>query len=290
MNNLEERQNYYCVNCETSFASEKELKNCIFCNAILHDNSSIYNIKYNYIIPFTKNEKDCISIIKKYVFKKKLVSSKFNILKNKKNLYGIYMPVWLVDFETAGEVDFDCKKITKFKSKKNKYVKTDSHLVTIGGSMNFNNIPIYTSKCNNKEIFDSFNYNNKKEFDIKYLESYILEAPQLKLKETIALGELRAKEMFVEKIQKEVGKYDSCNIKDASININNIKKECILVPLWVYTTDYKGKIYNIVVNGQNGKIFENIPISIKKMFFIWLLIFILLFILLFILFNYKVML
>lgn len=288
--NEKEKKCYYCGSCETNLISETNLKNCIFCNSELQDIIKKNSIKYNYIIPFKKTKKDFISLVKKHISKKVFISSKFNISKNINNIFGIYVPVWFFDFETNGEVSFECKKITKFKSKKNKYVKTDSHLVTIGGSMNFSNVEVYTSKIYKHEIFNSFNYNELKDFDNSYLNDYILEQQNLKIKDTINLGELSVKEMFIKKLQKEIKQYDSCNIQDSSINLNNIKKHCVLVPLWIFRVNYKGKVYNIVCNGESGKIFEDIPISKKKIFLIWLLLFIISFSLLYILFNYKVML
>lgn len=294
LNHIEqEKNNYYCANCDTNFITETNLKKCIFCKSELQDIINKNNIKYNYIIPFKKSKNDFIQLVKKYISKKTFISSKFNISKNINNIFGIYVPVWFFDFETNGEVNFECKKITKFKSKKNKYIKTDSHLVTIGGSMNFSNVEINTSKLNSPKknrIFNSFNYAELKEFDNSYLKDYILEEQNLKIKDTINLGELSVKKMVIEKLKKEIKQYDSCDMKDSSININNSKKQCVLVPLWVLKTNYKGKIYNIVGNGVSGKIFENIPLSKKKLFLIFVLLFVISFLLLFLLFNYKVIL
>lgn len=290
--NHDEKENkcYYCSNCETNFIAETNLKNCVFCNNDLQDNLNKNNIKYNYIIPFKKSKSDFISLVKKYLSKKVFISNKFNLSKNIDNILGIYVPVWFFDFETNGEVNFECKKITKFKSRKNKYIKTDSHLITIGGSMNFNDVEVCTSKINTHDIFNFFDFSESKKFDISYLNNYIVEDKDLKIKDIINLGELKVKEFFIEKLKKEVKNYDSCNIQDSSINLNNTKKNCVLVPLWVSRINYKGKIYNILGNGQTGKIFEKIPISRKKLFLTWLLLFVISFSLLFILFNYKVIL
>ena len=290
--NHDEKENkcYYCSNCETNFIAETNLKNCVFCNNDLQDNLNKNNIKYNYIIPFKKSKSDFISLVKKYLSKKVFISNKFNLSKNIDNILGIYVPVWFFDFETNGEVNFECKKITKFKSRKNKYIKTDSHLITIGGSMNFNDVEVCTSKINTHDIFNSFDFSESKKFDISYLNNYIVEDKDLKIKDIINLGELKVKEFFIEKLKKEIKNYDFCNIQDSSINLNNTKKNCVLVPLWVSRINYKGKIYNILGNGQTGKIFEKIPISRKKLFLTWLLLFVISFSLLFILFNYKVIL
>lgn len=298
MNNSEELLNhiekenkcYYCSNCETNFIAETSLKNCVFCNNDLQDNLNKNNIKYNYIIPFKKSKNDFISLAKKHLSKKIFISNKFNLSKNIDNVLGVYVPICFFDFETNGEVNFECKKITKFKSKKNKYIKTDSHLVTIGGSINFNDVDVCTSKIGTHDILNSYDFSESKEFNPSYLNDYIVEDKCLKVKDIINLGELKVKKIFIEKLQKEVKNYDFCNVQDNSINVNNKKKNCVLVPLWIFKINYKGKIYNIFANGQTGKIFENIPVSRKKIFLIWLLLFVASFSLLFILFNYKVIL
>ena len=109
--NHDEKENkcYYCSNCETNFINETSLKKCVFCNNDLQDNLNKNNIKYNYIIPFKKSKSDFISLVKKYLSKKVFISNKFNLSKNIDNILGIYVPIWFFDFETNGEVNFECK-------------------------------------------------------------------------------------------------------------------------------------------------------------------------------------
>jgi len=49
-----------------------------------------------------------------------------------------------------------------------------------------------------------------------------------------------------------------------NVNHNTIKYKHILVPLWLVGYTYAGKKYQVLVNGENGKIAGKAPVSAIK--------------------------
>ncbi len=288
------RNVFCCSKCGANISSEEQLKECIYCKGELIINSSFKsNVKYNYIIPFRHNKIDALNKIKRYIKQKPLYPKEFNIKRNIQNLNCIYIQLWLFDFDASGEVEVNSNNISKFKSKNRKYVKTDSYLVTLGSNMSFIDVPVVVSKKINKTLFnliEPYDYTKQEEFDSKYLTGRLLEEQTLKIKDIISLGENDVKDMFSKKMLSEVKEYDESIISECSINLRNKKKQCILLPLWILSVNYKGKVYDILLNDQTGKIAGKIPISWKKLLFKFILIFIFVFTVLFFSLNYKVIL
>ena len=59
-----------------------------------------------------------------------------------------------------------------------------------------------------------------------------------------------------------------------SIQLKNGKALYVLLPVYLFTTKYNGKIYQFAMNGQTGEFIGNIPLDIKKTILIALILFI----------------
>ena len=61
--------------------------------------------------------------------------------------------------------------------------------------------------------------------------------------------------------------YSSVQILTKNIDVKNTKTEYVLLPVWLLNINYKGKGYKFAMNGQNGKMVGNVPISPGKLIF-----------------------
>ena len=57
---------------------------------------------------------------------------------------------------------------------------------------------------------------------------------------------------------------DSISKVDFATSYANVTFKYILAPIWIANFKFKDKVYNIVVNGQTGKISGKSPISALK--------------------------
>ena len=286
---------YICNNCGASIVVDPNISttSCVYCKntAILKDKLH-GDFNPNYVIPFKHTREDAIAAFKKLGKGKILMPKEFNIKKNINEINGIYIPFWLFDFEAAGEMDADCKKITSWRSGNYRYTKTDTYLVTRGGGMNFANIPVDGSKRFPNDIMNSiepFDYKDLKEFNYAYLSGFLSEKYDMTGEEVIEEASKRAKNTFILEMKKDIRGYSTVIPTTNSINLNSIKKQYVLLPVWMLTVKYKDKIHTIAMNGQTGKMVGNIPIDYKKAVIIWILIFIITFALVYLFYYFKVM-
>lgn len=285
---------YTCNNCGASIIVDPNVSttSCVYCKntAILKDKLH-GEFNPNYVIPFKHTKEDAINAFKKLGKGKILMPKAFNIKKNIKEISGIYIPFWLFDFMATGEMNADCKRITSWRSGNYRYTKTDTYLATRGGNMNFSNIPVDGSKRFPNDVMNSiepFDYNDLKDFNYSYLSGFLSEKYDMTSDEVITEANLRAKNTFIDEMKKDIKGYNTVIPTTNSINLNNTKKEYVLLPVWMLNVKYKDKIYTIAMNGQTGKMVGNIPVDYKKAILIWILLFILTFLVAYLISYFKV--
>lgn len=270
---------YTCNNCGASIVVDPNVSttSCVYCKntAILKDKLH-GEFNPNFVIPFKHTKEDAVVAFKKLGKGKPLMPKAFNIKKNIKEITGIYIPFWLYDFDAAGEMNADCKRITSWRSGNYRYTKTDTYLVTRGGNMNFEKVPVDGSKRFPNDIMNSiepFDYNELKTFNYSYLSGFLSEKYDMTSDEVIEEAITRAKNSFIEEMKKDIRGYNTVIPTTNSINLNNTKKQYVLLPVWMLNVKYKDKIHTIAMNGQTGKMVGNIPVDVKKAIFMWILIF-----------------
>ena len=285
---------YTCNNCGASIIVDPNVSttSCVYCKntAILKDKLH-GEFNPNYVIPFKHTKEDAINAFKKLGKGKILMPKEFNIKKNIKEISGIYIPFWLFDFMATGEMNADCKRITSWRSGNYRYTKTDTYLATRGGNMNFSNIPVDGSKRFPNDVMNSiepFDYNDLKDFNYSYLSGFLSEKYDMTSDEVITEANLRAKNTFIDEMKKDIKGYNTVIPTTNSINLNNTKKEYVLLPVWMLNVKYKDKIHTIAMNGQTGKMVGNIPVDYKKAILIWILLFILTFLVAYLISYFKV--
>ena len=270
---------YTCNNCGASIVVDPNVSttSCVYCKntAILKDKLH-GDFNPNYVIPFKYTKEDAINEFKKLGKGKILMPREFNIKKNIKEISGVYIPFWLFDFDATGEINADCKRITTWRSGNYRYTKTDSYIVTRGGNMNFANIPVDGSKRFPDDVMNSiepFDYNELKEFNYSYLSGFLSEKYDMSSDDVITDAMNRAKNTFISEMESDINGYNTVIPTTNSINLNNTKKQYVLLPVWMLNVKYKDKFHTIAMNGQTGKMVGNIPIDVKKAVLIWILIF-----------------
>ena len=287
---------YVCSECGAEIIADinTSINSCIYCgNTNISKTKLEDNFNPSYLIPFKITKENAINVLSKKGKQNLLIPKKFNIKKYINNISGIYVPYRIYNCDSSGEVNFECNKITTWKSNGYKYTKTDKFIVTRGGSMSFEDILVNGSKKFDNNIMnfiEPFDYKDVTKYDSSYLSGYIVEKyalPKTKLKKDASA---KIKDLFIEKKKKDIKGYNNITEMDNSINVYNFKSSYILLPVWLLKIKYKGEMYTFAINGQTGKIFGNVPISIKKIIILSISLFIIIFFILVLLNFLKVML
>lgn len=282
---------YSCPNCGAQIVADPNVSttSCVYCkNTTILKDKLQGEFNPDYVIPFRYTKEDAITAFKNLGKGKILMPKAFNDKKNIKEMTGIYIPFWLYDYDANGLIEADCKRITSWRSGNYRYTKTDTYLVTRGGTMSFERIPVDGSKRFQNDIMNSiepFDYKDLKEFNYSYLSGFLSEKYDVTKEEAKNESIARAKNSFIDEMKKEIKGYNVVTpIKD-SINLQSSANYYVLLPVWMLNIKYKDKIYTFAMNGQTGKLIGNIPIDKTKAVILWIVIFIITFLVVFLIYG-----
>lgn len=279
----EEIDVYTCKSCGSEMLLDKntEITSCICCkNKELLKNKLEKDFKLEYIIPFKITKNDAIRELKKLYKGNLLKPILFN---NIKEIKGIYVPCSIYDFDSTGEVKFDCELFNTWVSDGYCYTKIDKHNVICGGNISFQNMLVDGSKIFESDLMNSiepYDYKDLTKFDYSYLLGFLSTKYNVSEEELINISTSKAKNYFIEEMKNHIKGYNKVTEIDSYINLYNSKSSQVLLPVWLLNVNYKNKIYTFAVNGQTGKIVGDIPKNISKIIFIWLGLFVIISILL----------
>lgn len=274
---------YSCPNCGAEIIADPNVSttSCVYCrNTAILKNKLQGEFNPDYVIPFRYTKEDAINAFKKLGKGKILMPKEFNDKKNINEMSGIYIPFWIYDYDSSGDVEAECKRITTWRSGNYRYTKTDTYLAIRSGSMYFENIPVDGSKRFANDIMNSiepFDYKDLKEFNYSYLSGFLSEKYDVTKEEAEQDAIERAKATFVDEMKKDIKGYNTIVPVRNNINLQNRKSSYVLFPVWMLNIKYKDKIYTFAMNGQTGKLVGNIPIDVKKAVILWILIFVITF-------------
>ena len=261
---------YSCPNCGAQIvATEEESATfCVYCRstAILK-NKLVGEFNPSYIIPFRNTKEDAIAAFKSIGKGRPLMPSVFSDPKNINDMKGVYIPFWIYDYDVDGLVHIDAKRVTSHVSGGYQVTKTDVYDCIREGKMSYTKVPVDGSTHFDDDIMDSiepFDYNDLKEFTYSYLSGFLAEKYDVDGEQAKERAEFRTKNSTIDILKDDVKGYTSKNVSSSDIKCKQIKRDYILIPVWMLNIKYKDKLYKFAMNGQTGKMVGNIPVDKKK--------------------------
>jgi len=264
---------YYTYNCQSCGAeiiadNETAATFCVYCgNTTILRNKLDGDFKPDYVIPFKKEKKEAEEAFKSLSKGRIFVPRDFTKQENIEKIRGIYIPFWLYDFDTSGDLSGTATKIQTWTTGDTQYTKTDYYQVERAASMSFYKVPVDGSTRFDNDIMDTiqpYNYKDLVEYNHAYLSGFYAERYDQDKKEMQKIPEDRAKKTVENELANDIKGYATKNIKEKNIKskLNDVKYA--LLPVWMVNVKYKGKQYLFAMNGQNGKFIGDIPLDKTK--------------------------
>ena len=270
---------YICNNCGAQIVADENTSAtfCVYCkNTAILKNKLVDEFNPDYVIPFKFTKEDAIEKFRAIGKGKPLMPKIFNNPKNIEETKGIYIPFWLYDINTSGEVEADCKRITSWSSGEYHYTKTDVYLAKRGGEMNYFRVPVDGSKHFDDDIMNSiepFNYDELKEFNHSYLSGFLAEKYDVLSDEALEIAFKRAETSTTNALKNDIKGYNVVSVRNSNISKEKVKDEYALLPVWLLNVKYKDKIHTFAMNGQTGKLIGDIPVDSVKAIIWWIIVF-----------------
>lgn len=268
---------YRCPDCGAEIVADKTTSAtfCVYCgNTSIIKNRLEGEFNPSKIIPFQTTKEQAIDAFKKMKKGKIFTPKEFNNELNIQKITGVYIPFWVYDCDTNGDLEIDARRIRTWMSGNYRYTKTDYYQVNRSGNMKFDNVPVDGSSKFDDDIMDSiepFDYSGLKEFDMSYLSGFLSENYDINNKVAAERMKQRVEKTTIDELRATVSTYTTTIIKNSNVDIDIKEIEYMLLPVWMLNIKFKDKLYLFAMNGQTGKIVGNVPISIPKLILISLL-------------------
>lgn len=261
---------YKCKNCGAEIVADPHTAAtfCVYCGntAILKSKLS-GKFSPDKIIPFSTEKSQAIEAFKALSKGRPLMPRNFNNIKNIEKIRGIYIPFWLYDLGTDGDVIMEATKVKNWSSGDTHYTKTDYYDVIRGGTMSFSGIPVDGSTRFDNDIMNTiepFDYSKMISYNHAYLSGFYAEKYDVSGDDAVLDANKRAITSARSKLYNSVIGYSSVSIKRDTLSVIENKREYAMLPVWMVNVKYNNKLYIFAMNGETGKFIGNIPLDKKR--------------------------
>lgn len=261
---------YTCPSCGAQIIADATTSatNCYYCHKPIAFTKQLSDeFKPSKIIPFQKSKQQALDTFLQWCGKKKFLPNDFSSPRQLENIAGVYVPFWLVDCDTNGYMRGTGKKVKTWTQGDYRYTQTDVYAISRAANISFAYLPHDASKKAEDKVMDSispFNYSALQDFSYSYLSGFISEKYDVSKEEIYPTIKARVDQAVRNELRSSVSGYSSTSMASTNVQINRTCFHYALLPVWMLTYIYQGKTYMFAMNGQTGKTFGSIPISIGK--------------------------
>ena len=259
-----------CQSCgaELAVSGTEASTFCAFCGqpTVVSDRLEGW-LKPDYIIPFTVTKEDAAAAIREKLSKGKFIPRKFKNFKEER-LGGVYIPHYLYDVYYADDQVWTYKE-THGKRTVTKHCRRAAECM-------FRDVPVDVSlhmPDGASQRLEPYNTNELKPFNAAYLSGFYSDRFDESSTKANCIAVTRASEMFDERMKTELEiDYHDVTRRDSSDSVSEaINRRYALLPAWIMTFHQGGKPYNIMVNGQTGKVSCAVPFLKAKAMLLYVL-------------------
>jgi len=255
---------------ETTLGEKLTSKSCPFCgNPLVLKQSHVKRLhKPHYVLPFAITDDEALISFQKWIQGLWFAPSMLKKRKLKKDKFrGVYLPCWAYDCETVSDYKGkrgDNRTRWTTDSNGNRTSETYTSWRKKQGTVkhNFKNILIFGT---NSIPQDDLNFSDWRLSDLQpYNPNFLLGFETEIYEWTLRQGYNGAKVYMVEAIRgyikRDIGG-DHQTISWVSTEYGTVYFKLMLLPVWISAYRFRGKIYQIIINGKTGEVNGKRPFS-----------------------------
>lgn len=225
----------------------------------------------NGIIPFKIDKKSCGSRFTKWIKGKLFCPNEAKRSAKPEAFKGVYLPYWTFDADTTTDYTADYGKNRTVRDRNgNTRTETDWYK-TSGVYKQFINdqIVIGTDRHEASVMrgIEPFDTNNSIEYKPEYVSGFASERYSIGVKSAWEKAKNFIQNRIISGIRSKIkSEKNADEVKNVRTNTvySNVTYKYLMLPVWISSFKYNGKIYQFYVNGQTGKISGKTPISPYK--------------------------
>lgn len=262
------KKSLVCKNCgaETIMDSADTAQCCPYCGSTqvmpVDDDDSV--VAPGGVVPFEITKEKASQLFKSWMKGKFFAPNEAKKSCEAKNFSGVYLPYWTYDSQTTSP--YEIKLGFNHKDAKGNTYTTYRTYYGIYERFIDDEVVYASKKTNNPYIKSAskFDFSKLRKYSPEFIAGFLAERYTIGLDEgwNIAKGQIKdTLENEISSMEKKKRKADSVSKLTFNTSYAKVTYKYILAPIWIANFKFKDKLYNIVVNGQNGQIRGEAPVS-----------------------------
>ena len=266
---------YCCNTCGGEIITDETTgaTHCPFCgNPVIMTGQFAGALRPDLVIPFKMDKQAAMATLQNHYKGKVLLPKVFKDQNHIQEVKGVYVPVWLFDTDADAHVQYKTTRVRHWSDSRYHYTETNHYMVTRAGGIGFQHVPVDGSSKMDDTLMESiepFDIRGAVDFRTAYLSGYLADKYDVDAAASIGRANERIKRSTEEAFAATVNGYNTVIPVSSNIKLNNSKAKYALFPVWMLSTQWKGKPFTFAINGQTGKIAGDLPMDIGA-FWRWL--------------------
>lgn len=260
-------RSYVCKSCggEITCDENTAAASCPFCgNPVVMTGQFSGTLRPDHVIPFKLNKRAAKAALKKHYEGKRLLPKVFKDQNHIAEVKGVYVPFWLFDAGADVDMRYRATKVRTWSNKKYDYTETSFYLVSRGGSLGFEGVPVDGSSKIPDDLMESlepFDLSKAEDFQTAYLAGYLADKYDVDAQQSIERANERIRKSTEKAFDATVKGYTTVTKETGSIRLQDGQARYALFPVWLLNTTWKGQNYLFAMNGQTGKMVGDLPLD-----------------------------
>lgn len=267
----EEAVVYTCPSCgaEVVTTASTAATHCFYCqNPVVLGGRLSGEFKPDRIIPFALTKEKAIEKFLEMCGKKWFLPKGFASKKQFEKLTGVYFPYWYIDAQKQANMTATGKKIRTWRSGNKRYTETSVYQLIRSGDLIIKNVFERALKSESRDMLQSvhpFDLSQAHDFSMSYLSGFQAEKRDIEKAEISQAVEARMKGYAEQLLKDTMDGYTGIITESFNDKTDLESWNYTLLPVWVVTYKYNGKILPFAINGQTGKTYGSLPVSKGKL-------------------------
>ncbi len=215
------------------------------------------------VLPFQKPREEAAAAFSRLCRGKPLLPGAFRRQQLEK-LTGVYVPFWLFDCRGEFEGRYKSTTVRRWSDAHYHYTRTSYFHVERNAVGRFRGIPMDAStKMPDAlmEALEPFDYSAMEPFDMAYLTGYLADQYDVPAEDCGERIRERISATMEARSRETVRGYATTVPTHTETRVTDQRQKYVLLPVWMCSTRYRGKVYTFAMNGQTGKLVGDLPVS-----------------------------
>ena len=269
---VEEKRTVKCGACAAEFTFDPNVHaaSCPFCGSpVVAETKTVRVIQPAALVPFELDDKAAQGAFKKWLGHLWFAPNdltKFAMTEGR--LAGMYVPYWTYDAQTYSAYDgergdayyvpetvtreVDGKMVTETRQRR------EIRWTYVSGNVErfFDDMLVVASRSLPKKYadrLDTWRLASLQPYRTEYIAGFRSEVYQVTLKDGFAEAKRRMEDQIRSDVRSDIGG-DEQRVHNISTQWQDLRFKHILLPIWLAAYRYRGKVYQILINGQTGEV------------------------------------